>query len=78
MQSEYPLTEAQRAHFKNRPWAERVDQARLTLHGALFICQDLISQEERKAVGDALDEFIEHIYTWCQSAGPSKDNEPIA
>lgn len=77
MQNENRLTEAQRAHFKDRAWAERVYEARLMLNYALFICQDLIGQEERKAVDDKLDEFVERVFVWCQSAEAVKDNEAI-
>ena len=77
MQNEYRLTEAQRSHFKNSAWAGRVDAARMTLTYALFICQDLIGQEERKAVDQALEEFIERVYAWGLSAEPLEGSEAI-
>jgi hypothetical protein len=78
MQNESRLTEVQRSHFKNSAWAGRVDAARMTLNYALFICQDLIDQEERKAVDHALEEFIERVYAWCLSAEPVKKSEAIS
>lgn len=77
MQNELQFTQAERQRFKHAQWAGRVDEARMTLNWALFICQDLISQEERKVVGDALDAFVERVYTWCQSAECVKGNEAI-